>query len=174
MLEHEELGTAELVRVRLDELFIDESWNARREGLDKEELAELVADIESQGLLQPIIVRQLEDGRYALVAGFLRAAACRQIDEAMVLDCKLLQTSDDEDEAELEAYHANLSENLKRKPLKPWEIADVLHRIREKRPDLPGRELSRSVGLRYGYCSQLLEMRSRAHPDLWAIFQKFG
>lgn len=43
------------------------------------EVAELAASITRHGLLQPVIVHEDSPGRYAVVAGKLRLAACRQL-----------------------------------------------------------------------------------------------
>ena len=49
-----------------------------REVFDPEALAELVTSIREVGILQPIVVRELDPGRYQLIMGERRWRACRE------------------------------------------------------------------------------------------------
>src|SRR3954471_12351506 len=49
-----------------------------REGFDEEALAELVTSIREVGVLQPVVVRELDPGRYQLIMGERRWRACRE------------------------------------------------------------------------------------------------
>ena len=56
-------------------------WQPRR-SMDVDELATLAASIREQGLLQPIVVQPLEEGRYVIVAGHRRVAAYEKLQES--------------------------------------------------------------------------------------------
>ncbi len=49
-----------------------------RKEMSKEALEELAASIQSQGIIQPIVVRQLQDNRYEIIAGERRWRAAKQ------------------------------------------------------------------------------------------------
>lgn len=74
-----------------------------REDFDPEPLAELAADIKARGIMQPITVRQIEEGRFLIVAGERRFRAAgiaglavipalvREMDDATALDMQLAE-----------------------------------------------------------------------------------
>ena len=74
-----------------------------RRDFDPVELSELAASIRSQGLLQPITVRPMPDGRYQLVAGERRLRATqnlgwttiqaivREVDDNQLLELSLVE-----------------------------------------------------------------------------------
>lgn len=51
-----------------------------RKEMDKEALSELCASIKSYGLMQPVVVRQINGCEYELIAGERRLRACRMAD----------------------------------------------------------------------------------------------
>ncbi len=51
-----------------------------RESFDEERLQDLAASISRHGLIQPVIVRRLEDGYYQIIAGERRWRAARMAD----------------------------------------------------------------------------------------------
>ncbi|MFC7327951.1 ParB/RepB/Spo0J family partition protein [Marinactinospora rubrisoli] len=93
-----------------------------RQHFDEEALAELTASITEVGLLQPIVVRKLDGGRYELIMGERRwrasqAAGLRQI-PAIVRE-----TSDDD------LLRDALLENLHRQQLNPLEEAAAYQQL---------------------------------------------
>src|SRR5438270_11220158 len=58
---------------------IDRNPNQPRKMFDPQSIVELAASIEEVGLLQPIIVRKGEAGRYVLVAGERRHRAIERL-----------------------------------------------------------------------------------------------
>ena len=102
------------------------------------DLTELVASIREQGLIQPLIVEAIALGRYRLVAGERRFAACRQLGLEAV-SC-LVRTV---------AEHARLAlqliENLHRRDLHPLEDARAFQRLRDEF-NLTQRELAQRLG----------------------------
>ncbi|MDF3300935.1 ParB/RepB/Spo0J family partition protein [Streptomyces tropicalis] len=87
-----------------------------RKIFDDEALAELVVSIQEVGLLQPVVVRPLEQGRYELIMGERRLRACRKAGlEAIPA---IVRATEDE-KLLLDA----LLENLHRAQLNPLEEA---------------------------------------------------
>lgn len=87
-----------------------------REDFDKEKLEELVNSIRAHGVIQPIVVRPLGEGRYELVAGERRWRACRL---AGVKEIPALVRELDE----REVREIALIENVQREDLNPLEEA---------------------------------------------------
>ena len=95
-----------------------------RRHFDEAALEELAASIAQRGVIQPVIVRPLDDGRYRLVAGERRwrAAQKAQVHEipAIVRDL-----------SERDVMAIALIENLQREDLNPIEEARAYHRLAE-------------------------------------------
>lgn len=87
-----------------------------REDFDQEKLEELAASIRSHGVIQPVVVRPLGEGRYELVAGERRWRACRLAGVKEVP--ALVRDLSGKDVAEIA-----LIENLQREDLNPLEEA---------------------------------------------------
>ena len=93
-----------------------------RTHMDPESLAELAASIKSQGIMQPILVRALAEGRYEIIAGERRWRAARLagLTEVPVLVREV------PDEA---ALAMSLIENIQRENLNPLEEAAGIQRL---------------------------------------------
>ncbi len=96
-----------------------------RTHMDKQALAELAESIRSQGLLQPIVVRELDTGNYEIVAGERRwrAAQMAGLESIPALVRRV------PDEA---ALAIALIENIQREDLAPLEEAGALQRLIEE------------------------------------------
>ncbi len=93
-----------------------------RRDFDPESLAELAESIRSSGIIQPIVVRPLDDQHYEIIAGERRWRAA-QLAGLDTVSC-LIQNYTDE-----QAAAATLIENLQRKDLNPIEEAESLQRL---------------------------------------------
>jgi ParB family chromosome partitioning protein len=85
-------------------------------------LAELAESIKKQGLLQPILVRKLNDGRYEIIAGERRWRASQLAGLTAVP--VILKQVDDET-----AMAMALVENLQREDLNAMDQARAMHRL---------------------------------------------
>ena len=96
-------------------------YQPRRE-MDEAKLSELSESIKAQGVIQPILVRQVEGGRYEIVAGERRWRASRLagLDEVPVVVREL------EDRTVIAMA---LIENIQREDLNPLEEAEALQRL---------------------------------------------
>lgn len=131
-------------------------------------LASLASDIKAHGLLQPIIVRPY-NGRFAIVSGHRRLAACK------LLSLKSIAAVI-RDLTEQEAYEINLTENVQREDLSPGEIADRAVFMRQKFTDAyaagsegGGDALAKVLGVSKSYMNKLLRYATGLAPEIWKI-----
>lgn len=92
----------------------------------KEEIEELAASIEKDGLLQPILVRQMADGNYQIIAGERRWQASKAAGLKKV-PVRIKEVDDDQ------ALELALIENIQRSDLNPIEEAYGYRRLMERR-----------------------------------------
>ena len=93
-----------------------ESVSNPRKRFDDKSLEELAASFKTQGVLAPLLVRELEPSKYEVVAGArrLRAARIAELDSIPVRVVKL---------TDAEAIEAQVVENLQREDIHPLEEA---------------------------------------------------
>lgn len=95
-----------------------------RRFFDQAQMDELAASIRSNGLMQPLLVRRIEDGQFQIIAGERRWRACKDVygDDGeipvVIRDCG-------DEEADVLA----LVENTVRADMSPTEEAEAAHRI---------------------------------------------
>lgn len=130
--EHE----AEIVNLNIEAL--SPNVHQPRHHFDQTALEELAASIKAQGLIQPILVRPLTEGRYEIVAGERRWRAC-QMAGLRSIDC-IVRSMDD-----YESMAIALIENLQREDLNPMEEARALGQIKEHF-EITQEELADKVG----------------------------
>ncbi len=93
-----------------------------REVFDEEAMAELVASITEVGLLQPVVVRRVDDNRYELIMGERRLRATREAG-LTVIPAIIRDTSDQD------LLRDALLENLHRVQLNPLEEAAAYQQL---------------------------------------------
>jgi ParB family chromosome partitioning protein len=93
-----------------------------RTRMDEGALAELAASIKTQGIMQPVLVRPVDGGRYEIIAGErrFRAAQLAGLEEIPVL----VREVDDQSAAAMA-----LIENIQREDLNPLEEAQGIQRL---------------------------------------------
>lgn len=96
-----------------------------RKDMAPEALEELAASIQSQGIIQPIVVRQVENGQFEIIAGERRWRAARQAGLKRV-PCLVKKV---EDRA---AIAMALIENIQREDLNVIEEAQALERLQDE------------------------------------------
>jgi ParB family chromosome partitioning protein len=96
-----------------------------RDVFDEDALAELVTSIREVGVLQPVVVRELEVGRYQLVMGERRLRASREAGQTTI-PAIVRQTADDA------MLRDALLENLHRQQLNPLEEAAAYSQLLEE------------------------------------------
>ena len=131
-----------------------------RTRMDEGALYELAESIKAQGILQPILVRHLQDGpnqgKYEIIAGErrFRAAKLAGLDSVPVL------VRDVSNEA---AAAMALIENIQREDLNPLEEAQGLQRL-VKEFGLTHEQAAQSVGRSRSAASNLLRLLNLAEP----------
>jgi ParB family chromosome partitioning protein len=97
-----------------------------RKRFDSDELNNLAQSIRDHGLMEPLVVRRLEDGAYRLIAGERRLRAIRDILKLPAVPVRLMKIADDAG-----AYLLTLEENLQRADLNPVEEAAAFAELRD-------------------------------------------
>jgi ParB family transcriptional regulator, chromosome partitioning protein len=121
-----------------------------RNRFDEESLAGLTASIRELGVLQPILVRQMGDDRYAIIAGERRWRAAKRAG-LQFIPVIVRQVND-----ELTLQHA-LVENLHRDDLNPLEEAAAYQQLVEDF-DLTQEEVAHKVGKSRSAVANLLRL----------------
>jgi len=121
-----------------------------RKGMSDAALEELSLSIQSQGIIQPIIVREIEENVYEIIAGERRwrAAKLAQLD---VVPCLIKNVPDES------AVAIALIENIQREDLNAMEEAIALERLLTEF-DLTHQEVAIAVGKSRTTVSNLLRL----------------
>ena len=101
---------------------IDRNPFQTRSQVNEDQLAELAASIVANGVVQPVLVRPLADGRFQLIAGERRWRASQLAGKATI-PAILRQVSDEQ------AMEITIVENLQRADLNPMEQARAFERL---------------------------------------------
>ncbi|MEU2590801.1 ParB/RepB/Spo0J family partition protein [Streptomyces albidoflavus] len=94
-----------------------------REFFDEAALGELAESIKEYGLIQPIVVRKIESGKYEIVAGERRWRAHKLLN-AITIQASITSEADD-----LRAFKKSASENLQRLDMTPLEEGRAFQRV---------------------------------------------
>ncbi|WP_294639519.1 ParB/RepB/Spo0J family partition protein [uncultured Aquabacterium sp.] len=127
-----------------------------RTRMDEGSLYELAESIKSQGIMQPILVRPVGEGRYEIIAGERRSRAAKLagLDEVPVL----VKPVPDEAAAAMA-----LIENIQREDLNPLEEAQGLQRLTAEF-GLTHEQAAQAVGRSRSAASNLLRLLNLAEP----------
>jgi len=101
---------------------IDRNPFQTRTRFDEAQLAELTQSIAASGVVQPIVVRPLSEGRYQLITGERRWLASRKAGKATIP--AIVRQASDEQTLEM-----TIVENLQRADLNPMEQARAYQRL---------------------------------------------
>ncbi len=121
-----------------------------RQDMQAEALEELAASIKAQGIIQPILVRQLSENKYEIIAGERRwrAAQLAEFSEVPVI---IKELSDET------AMAMALIENIQREDLNPMEKAHALKRLLNE-CGLRHEDLAQTVGKSRATVTNLLRL----------------
>jgi ParB family transcriptional regulator, chromosome partitioning protein len=157
--EQEDQANADTMDGKLIELDLDllqpGKYQPRRD-MSPEALEELAESIRSQGVIQPIVVRQVAEGQYEIIAGERRwrAAQLAQLDK---IPCLVKQVVDEA------AVAIALIENIQREDLNAMEEAVALNRLLEEF-ELTHQQVADAVGKSRASVSNLLRLNSLNEP----------
>lgn len=127
-----------------------------RTRMDEGSLSELAASIKTQGIMQPVLVRPIEAGRFEIIAGErrFRAAQMAGLEEIPVL----VREVDDQNAAAMA-----LIENIQREDLNPLEEAQGISRLISEF-DFTHEQAAQAVGRSRSAVSNLLRLVNLAQP----------
>jgi len=104
-----------------------------------------------QGLLQPIIIRMVDNERYEIVTGNRRFAACKRLGWKRIM-CHVLELNDKD------AFEVSLVENLQHNTLNPVEEANAYKRYVEENGWGSVTDLARRIGKSHSYISNRIRL----------------
>lgn len=132
---------------------IDEDQEQPRYNFNEESLKELAESIKEVGLLNPIKVKILENGRYKIIFGNRRFKACK------LLNLTEIPAIISENESEVDIYLEQLTENIQREGFNPIEEAEAFNRLlNEEKFQMTKNLLAVSLGKTERYISQKLDL----------------
>ena len=113
-------STGQPLEIALDQ--IERNPFQTRTSFDPEKLTELSQSIAATGVVQPVVVRALADGRFQLITGERRLLASKQAGK-ITIPAIVREVSDEQ------AMEMTVVENLQRADLNPMEQARAYHRL---------------------------------------------
>jgi ParB family transcriptional regulator, chromosome partitioning protein len=119
------LGTPDLEADQLRDIDVDlilPNAQQPRKNFDEEALNELANSIREHGVVQPVVVRPLQDGLFQLIAGERRWRACQRVGLSRIP--AVVREAEEHSALELA-----LIENLQREDLNPIEEAQAYDRL---------------------------------------------
>jgi ParB family chromosome partitioning protein len=114
-------------------------------------LGELMDSIRQRGLLQPIIVRGLEDRYYQIIAGNRRYEACKRLSWRKI-SCNIVELDDKE------SFELSLIENIQRETLNPIDEARAFKTYISDFGWGGVSELARKIGKSPSYVTKRIEL----------------
>lgn len=143
-------SSTETALLEIDINLIKPNPGQPRQHIADDKLQELAESIREHGVVQPVVVRRLEDGSYELIAGERRWRACRllQMDKVPAI----VRHYDD-----LEAAAVALIENIQRENLNPLEEAAAYRRLIDEY-GLTQEDLSQRVGKSRPFITNMLRL----------------
>ncbi|PMH45412.1 chromosome partitioning protein ParB [Vibrio sp. 10N.286.49.B3] len=121
-----------------------------RKSIEPEALEELAASIQSQGIIQPIVVRQIGDAVYEIIAGERRWRAAKQAGLTQVT-CLVKNVQDKA------AMAMALIENIQREDLNVIEESQALERLQDEF-ELTHKQIAEVIGKSRTTVSNLLRL----------------
>ena len=132
-----------------------------RMAFDPEALEELASSIRTLGLIQPITVRKVEDGRYQIISGERRFKACRMAGMTMIP--AYVREADNQGMLEMA-----IVENIQRQDLDPIEVAMSYQRLIDE-CNLTQEKMAQRVGKKRASIAnylRLLKLPAKVQHDL--------
>lgn len=100
--------------------FTDSDGKEQPYRIDEEELEQLIISIEDEGLLHPILVREINENEFQVLSGHKRAVAFQRLNKSVIPSIVMTNLTDNE------AYMMMAEANIQRKNTKPSEIGKIL------------------------------------------------
>lgn len=134
----------------IDISLIQPGKNQPRQEFSEKELADLVLSVQRKGILQPLLVRQIQPGRFEIIAGERRWRAAKEVNlqrvPVVVVNCN-----------DQEALELGLIENLQRHDLNPIEEGEAIKRLQEEFK-LTQEQIASSIGKSRSYVANMMRL----------------
>lgn len=140
-------STMEIQELKIED--VEPRDNQPRQAFDEETLKELAASILEHGVIQPIIVRKVED-KYEIIAGERRYRASKLAKKETIP--AIIRDLDD-----YQGENLALIENIQREDLNPYDEATAYKDIIDKY-QLTQEELSKAIGKSRPYISNTIRL----------------
>lgn len=150
-----QLDNKGIVDIELDKL--EPSVYQPRKFFDNESILELANSISEHGLLEPLLVKKNNNGKFAIICGERRFRACKLASLSKV-PCII------RDDLENNAYAIALIENIQREDLNPLELSKALEQMIQE-CNLSQDALAKSLGKSRSSIANILRLRN-LHPDV--------
>ena len=155
------MKTSDLTKIDINLIDVN-PWQPRTE-FEEEALQELAESIKSHGLIQPITVRKVKDGRYQLIAGERRMRASKLAGLSEIP--AYIRTAND-----MQMLEMGLIENIQRKDLNPIEVALSFQRLVDE-CNVRHEDLANRVSKSRSVVSNYLRLLKLYQPVQTAIVQ---
>ncbi|MBO4956291.1 MAG: ParB/RepB/Spo0J family partition protein [Rickettsiales bacterium] len=134
--------------------------NQPRKNFNDESLNELVESVKQYGILQPILVRKIENNKYEIIAGERRYRSAKLAGLKTIP--VLIKELDDE-----KSFNLSIIENIQRENLNPLEEANAYNEL-IKKYNYTQQDIANKVGKSRSYIANLLRLLNL--PD---VVQKY-
>ncbi len=121
-----------------------------RKSFEEKEIKELSNSIKNQGLIQPIVVREIENNEYEIIAGERRWRAC-QLAGLHSVECVVMSVSEES------VYELALVENIQRQNLNVVEEAKAYKNL-IRINNLKNEDLAKKLGKSSSHISNLIRI----------------
>jgi ParB family chromosome partitioning protein len=136
--------------------------NQPRQEFSQEELSDLVLSVQRKGILQPLLVRQIQAGRFEIIAGERRWRAAKLANlervPVVIINCN-----------DQEALEIGLIENLQRHDLNPVEESEAIKRLQGEF-NLTQEQIASSIGKSRSYVANMMRL-SALSPQIKALIR---
>ena len=129
-----------------------------RSAVNEVKFEELIESIKRNGVIEPVVVREIGEGRYEVIAGARRVLAAHAAKLGKI-PCIVSNLGDEQIDA------VRLDENLVREDLNPVDTARYIERIMEKY-NLTMEQIGARIGRTRAYISQLMQL---LHKDPYIL-----
>lgn len=176
-----------VVNVPLKDIVADDEMNSRQSFVVHDESAPIKAQtlkglmesIATEGQITPVMVTEREGGKFYLIAGFRRFTALKGLYNAEVAKVneggkgnpekyQTIRAQVVRGDDRLSIRILNLVENLARKDLSPYEVAEACVKLQDaaKPEKLSGNDIADKIGLSRQYVGNLLTNMAKLNPKI--------
>ncbi len=159
-----------VIQVSIDSVNIKAKFNVRPlpnpEDKEDKKFQELMASIKAIGCLEPPVIREIEDadgkgtGKYDLTAGFRRYVALKHLGYTLVNFSVMPPGT-----TELDAYYANLTENVQRADISAYELARRCADLKKEFKET-GESIGKRLAKSKSHINNLLQCVENLHPKI--------